>query len=116
MEGPVLGCYCTQKEKQEETKSPRVLGTNFNIADGQVPLGSLHATVIPSLKGFCCQFQHALITQQQKWIAEFKCSIERSLKDIYFLVRYSHFQDDLLIYSLAFNIYVSLKNVLKEHV
>lgn len=100
MEGPVLGCYCTQKEKQRrDTKSPRTLGTNFNIADGQGSIWQLSRHDGHHVfKGFLLP-QHALITQQRNDSTDLSALMKRSLKDIYFLVRYSHFQDDLLIYS-----------------
>lgn len=100
MEGPVLGCYCTRKEKQRrDTKSPRALGTNFNIADGQGSIWQFSRRDGHHVfKGFLLP-QHALITQQRNDSTDLSALMKRSLKDIYFLVCYSHFQDDLLIYS-----------------
>lgn len=65
----------------------------------KAPFGSLQgATVITSLKGFCCPSM--LSSHSSKMIAQnLSALMKRSLKDIYFLVRYSHFQDDLQIYS-----------------
>ena len=65
----------------------------------KAPFGSLQgATVITSLKGFCCPSM--LSSHSSKMIAQnLSALMKRSLKDIYFLVRYSDFQDDLLIYS-----------------
>lgn len=76
-----LGLFIAPKRKsREETKSPRVLGTNFNIADGQVSTWQLaRHDGRHFFKGFLLP-QHALITQQQNDSTEFKRSDEKVFK------------------------------------
>ena len=66
-----------KRKSREETKSLRVLGTNFNIADGQGSIWQLaRRNGRHFFKGFLLP-QHALITQQQNDSTEFKCSDEK---------------------------------------
>lgn len=76
-----LGLLLHPKGKAgKRQKSPRVLGTNFNIADGQVSTWQLaRRDGHPFFKGFLLP-QHALITQQQNDSTEFKCSDEKVFK------------------------------------